>query len=152
MQILNQKGIVFKVEWARIHTYCPEGKSFSFTTAQLVSDSSSVGHLAACIGCETGEETIKYKPIFAYKGKASKPLEIHKAQIGLASVNALGEHSRCMDKLLSLFSDFPDASIWHRCLYPKLCALVLYPSNLPAYLEKIPKNYLEKPARQVLSY
>lgn len=30
-------------------THWPDWKSFSFTTAQLVKDNSSVGHLAACI-------------------------------------------------------------------------------------------------------
>lgn len=30
-------------------THCPDCRSFSLTTAQLVSDSSSVGHRAACI-------------------------------------------------------------------------------------------------------
>lgn len=36
-------------------THCPDCRSFSLTTAQLVSDSSSVGHRAACMVCgETG--------------------------------------------------------------------------------------------------
>lgn len=33
-------------------THCPDCRSFSLTTAQLVSDSSSVGHRAACMVCE----------------------------------------------------------------------------------------------------
>lgn len=66
-QILKTIPFWFKVEGASAHTYCPEGKSFSFTTAQLVSDSSSVGHLAACIGCGREKETIKYKSISALR-------------------------------------------------------------------------------------
>lgn len=38
--------------WAIRTTHCPDCRSFSLTTAQLVSDSSSVGHRAACMVCE----------------------------------------------------------------------------------------------------
>ncbi len=34
-----------------VNTHCPDCRSFSLTTAQFVSDSSSVGHRAACIVC-----------------------------------------------------------------------------------------------------
>lgn len=38
-------------------THCPDCRSFSLTTAQLVSDSSSVGQRAACMVCTgVGEE------------------------------------------------------------------------------------------------
>lgn len=46
-------------EWAIMTTHCPEVRSFSLTTAQLVSDSSSVGHLAACMVCKEKEEERK---------------------------------------------------------------------------------------------
>lgn len=38
-------------------THCPDCRSFSLTTAQLVSDSSSVGHRAACMVCEENGNT-----------------------------------------------------------------------------------------------
>lgn len=34
-----------------LNTHCPDLKSFSLATTQLVRDSSSVGHLATCITC-----------------------------------------------------------------------------------------------------
>lgn len=36
-------------------THCPDCRSFSLTTAQLVSDSSSVGHRPACMVCREEE-------------------------------------------------------------------------------------------------
>lgn len=39
-------------EQAITTTHCPDCRSFSLTTAQLVSDSSSVGQRAACMVCE----------------------------------------------------------------------------------------------------
>lgn len=55
-QIMETIPFWLKVQRATPHTYCPDGKSFSFTTAQFVTDSSSVGHLAACIDYEKERE------------------------------------------------------------------------------------------------
>lgn len=64
-----------KVERATLHTYCPDGKSFSFTTAQFVNDSSSVGHLAACIDYEKeregGKKKVNINTVFFSFTKAS---------------------------------------------------------------------------------
>lgn len=48
-------------EEAIMTTHCPDCRSFSFTTAQLVSESSSVGHRAACMVCEEKEEEKRSK-------------------------------------------------------------------------------------------
>lgn len=78
IQILKTTPFWLKAERATVHTYCPDWKSFSFTTAQLVKDSSSVGHLAACIGCKRGVEKMSNKILFfLYQ---AKPQDLYKAQ------------------------------------------------------------------------
>lgn len=83
------------------YTYCPDGKSVSFTTAQFVNDSSSVGHRAACIGYErerwenTSNKTIFFLYVSCLKASVS-PQEIksHESTV----------HCHCCDLLSIGFS------------------------------------------------
>lgn len=55
-------------------THWPDWKSFSFTTAQLVKDNSSVGHLAACILYKNDQENKIKSPFISLKNMLCLPV------------------------------------------------------------------------------